>query len=135
MIKRENVTIQENYNVTCSDPFTRSTAPNINQPCDGISRIYYEDFSEPGFYSVLVTNGNIACPLIVTIETANGTTIERTVPFRWAFYIDDLEKISVRCAENPESTCTGILNINKTFRFCNGPILDKEQNYAKSRKD
>ncbi|RIW30733.1 hypothetical protein D3H55_16535 [Bacillus salacetis] len=104
--------------MNCSDPNNRSLILTINQPCDGEARLYFEDLTEPGFYRILAANGNSACPMVLIIEAANGATIERTVPYRQAIYIENLKRIYVGSAENSDGICAGTINIDKTFGFC-----------------
>lgn len=114
--------LQGNYNCNCNDPVTRSVGISINQPCDGTTRMLFEDITDTeGFYQVEVYNYSSTpstCTMTVTLELANGTTVERTVTRQVELFVDNLRRASIRCQGNPTGTCSGSLYVYKTFRFC-----------------
>jgi len=125
-----------NINLNCNSDNTpncdfqnRGGGFNINQPCDGTARVYFENFScLQGETSIQIfSNTTPPCIMTAIIEFQNGETIERTIPggtpnfSQGSFTLlssNAVRRLSIRCSGNPTGFCTGFGNVNTLVCLC-----------------
>ncbi len=110
-----------NFNYNCSGPLSRTVTIPISQPCNNVAQVYFDDYtSAPGSFQIAISNTSVSCNMTLIVEAFNGNTVERVLlpNTNIAFLEDDVQRVSIRCQGDPGATCTGNMNVNKIFRFC-----------------
>lgn len=101
---------------------THSTDLTIDQLCNGVSQIYFEDFTDNHNKALILVENFVGpgCVITVTIVTRDGQTIVRTVPRGdRGFQVENLLSISISCSgSDPTQVCFGGISIEKTFCLC-----------------
>lgn len=132
--------MEENFDFVYSTPKvevrTSEIGPiNIDQPCDGALRTYFEDLSDNTVdLLVKVRNGSTACLMTLVIESKNGRVIERPVPTPpfegptgfYSMALDNVKKVSIRCSGCAScELCEGEIQFIRTF--CVGSSEEKKK--------
>jgi len=119
-----------NINLNCSSNNTpdctvqsRGISFNINQPCNGTTRVYFENLScIPGEFTVQIfSNNNPPCTMTAIIEFQNGEAIERIISpgSSITFFTSNIiKRISIRCDGNPTGFCNGSGFVDRLFCLC-----------------
>ncbi|WP_252187978.1 hypothetical protein [Bacillus subtilis] len=124
-------------NVNCNNvyPSEQGVSFNIYQPCNGVKRVYFEEFSCPvGEYQIQIESyTSPPCVMFVIVEFKNGKVIERPInqtSGSFTLVAKEVKKVSIKCEGNYSGFCYGSGSVVKLFHFkCDDKPCDKHKHH------
>ncbi|MED4937658.1 hypothetical protein P9710_06490, partial [Bacillus subtilis] len=124
-------------NVNCNNvyPSEQGVSFNIYQPCNGVKRVYFEEFSCPvGEYQIQIESyTSPPCVMFVIVEFKNGKVIERPVnqtSGSFTLVAKEVKKVSIKGEGNYSGFCYGSGSVVKLFHFkCDDKPCDKHKHH------